>query len=345
MREDQKKNLSFGRVLLISIITSLIITILYLTIETVCVKTGKNMPYQKTYSGGECIEYVGVFWNELILCPLTSMDDPPYREEPQFTFKYISLIKIPVLLTLCICCVLCLFTKYRKVVAIAVGGILLIIASAIGIRKLVSVINEKPKELCSITVITSDIHEGTFYSLEYPGDASYLVAPGEDGPYGKAAYEKIPASIPSERVSKKQLNALIEATKDLSNASEYAKSDFMYYVKLTYRKNKGYGYVYARGYNRFPPEWAEFARLTNEICGEEYLREKPDPIYFSTQWFSKTYGIYDEDMPEGASIEGFLESQYINMQTICGKNSTGDYYHFDPEPRLKNYLSFFVIDN
>ena len=328
------------KITILSIIISSVIVFTYFGIETFCVKTGRNMPVQTTESGGECVVSQGIFWSVTILAPLTSVDDPVAAGPPIEGFSIPSLILAVIILSFILWVILCLFSRNLKPVLIVAGSIAAIFLLVTCGKKLKKAWDEIPTELSSITVITSDIHPNSYFSLRYPYDASYLIPPQEDGTCGKTGYDHMDQNIRPEDVTKKQLRALIKAAKNVkSNTDTDRQKDFMYQIELVYKQHKGYGHIRTEGYGEIPPDWAEFVRLTNEICGVDYLREKPEPVTFSYEWFAETYGIHDEDMPEGASVEQFITYWKITMRTICGINSSGDYTHFDPSGRLEKYLA------
>lgn len=339
--KNRKKG-SMKKAFIISLILSLVITITYLGIETFCVKTGRDMPYQKVDYGGECIEYSGVFWGVTLLAPLTNKDEPSAPSPIITYFSWIRLLLVFLTLAFLIWCVLCVFHRRIKPVLIVIGSIVAVVLVVIGCKRLKKAWDDAPVEISSIMVITSDIHQENYFSLRYPYDASYLVRPGDEGEYGKTAYTHMGQCMEPQTVTGKQLKALLKAAQSVKEASDTdKKKDFMYYIKVVYKTHEGYGNVQTYGYGAFPEEWATFVRLTNEICGQEYLREQPEPVILTAEWFSETYGFYDKDLPEGASVEHFLSTQKIPMKYICGIDSSGNYRHYDPTSAIKNYLSLF----
>jgi hypothetical protein len=94
------------------------------------------------------------------------------------------------------------------------------------------------------------------------------------------------------------------------------------------------------GYDSFPEEWGEFIRTINEACGMHHLRENPEMVTFSKEWFCDTYGIHDQDMPEGLSVDQFIEKYNITMQRLSGMNpSSWDYQILDIQRPLEDYLA------
>ena len=339
---SNEKKFSMRKSILVSVILSLAVNLAYLAVETICVMTGRNMPFQRVAYGGECIEYCGIFWRITAFAPLTRADEP---HAPSPNIEYLSVISLFMAilgLAFLFWCLLCLFKKRLKPVLITAGGMAAVMLAVVGCKQLKSAWDDAPVELYKIMVITSDIHEGNYFSLCYPADASYLVAPGEDGAYGKTAYDLMTNYTQPQAVTRKQLKALLQAARKVKDASDSdMKKDFMYFIKVTYKTNEGYGNVRAYGYGAFPEEWAEFIRLTNEICGQDYLREQPEPAILTAKWFSETYGLWDEDLPEGASVEHFLSSQKVQMKNVCGLSDSGNYIHYSPSQLILHYLSLF----
>ncbi|MBO6297305.1 MAG: hypothetical protein J6N53_00545 [Lachnospiraceae bacterium] len=60
----------------ISMIVSLAINVVYSIVETIFIKTGKNMPIETVRYDGDCINVFGVYWHKLMLTPAMSIDDP-----------------------------------------------------------------------------------------------------------------------------------------------------------------------------------------------------------------------------------------------------------------------------
>ena len=65
------KRLQIKNKLLVCASVAFIVVFTYFGIETFCVKTGRDMPFQRVSAGGECMSYSGVFWHIMILCPLS----------------------------------------------------------------------------------------------------------------------------------------------------------------------------------------------------------------------------------------------------------------------------------
>ena len=336
----QGKKLGIVKIIGISIVVSLFACIAYLTLETICVKTSGNLPIKKTLYGGECIEYNGVFWGITILCPMTSADEPHAAARPIQRFSVIRFAYAILLLSFVIS-LLCI-NRYFKLLLILVGSIAGICLVIVGGQKVIEQWRETPVALTSITVITADLHSGTYNSMSYPKQVSSLVMAGEGQAYGYSKNESIQDCISPENMKGKQLQALIKAAKKVKeHTNTDRKKDFAYRIKIIYRtRGGGHKNLQIIGYEAFPEEWGEFIRTLNEACGMHHLRENPEMVTFSKEWFCDTYGIYDRDMPEGLSVDQFIENYGITMQRLCGMNpSSWDYEIIDIEKLLEDYLA------
>ncbi|MBR3574874.1 MAG: hypothetical protein IKN97_06855 [Lachnospiraceae bacterium] len=250
-----------------------------------------------------------------------------------------------VAVTFIIFVILCIKNGYAKKVLVIIGAIAVTVCGVIVVKMAVNKWNDTPMELSQIQVITSDLHPDVVNALEYPGQALTLVPAGSAGNlYGYSEVITIENGKDVTEVSRKELEALLDAA---SAAEEHSikkySGDFAYKVEITYRTRGGYyRRMYFRGFNEFPEEWAEFARLVNEICGGEYLRENPELVAYTDAWFSETYGIRDSGLPEGASIQGMKDYIYkgIEMDRICGNSAIGSLQAYDVEQELNRYLKY-----
>ena len=335
------QRLGMAKIIFISILLSLIVNFAYLAVETISVKSAKLPPIHKVVYGGECVEYVGIYWIVTSLAPLLSADEVYTPSGPIESFFLNRLLLDIALLAFAAWVVLALINRYFKVLIIVIGSMACVFLLVTGARKAIEYWKNTPTELCSVTVITSDIHPGVYNSIKYPQKASYLVPAGDGQKYGYSENEEMLDFISPDQVSGKNLRALIKAAEKIrEKTNSNHRGDFAYRIKIVYKTRDGYGHVQMLGYESFPEEWGEFIHILNETCGMNYLREKPEMVKFSREWFSDTYGINDSDMPEGASVEGFFNSYQINMATICGMNkSSWEYLCFEPERLLKNYFS------
>ena len=344
-----RNDLGIPAIILRSFLYSFCFNIIYLFFESACVWVG-FIPFAFTFQGGECVQYFGRYWSITYFYPLTTADDPNRAPEPEKAFSFIMVLITLVAVTFIIFVILCIKNGYAKKVLVIIGAIAVTVCGVIVVKMAVNKWNDTPMELSQIQVITSDLHPDVVNALEYPGQALTLVPAGSAGNlYGYSEVITIENGKDVTEVSRKELEALLDAA---SAAKEHSikkySGDFAYKVEITYRTRGGYyRRMYFRGFNEFPEEWAEFARLVNEICGGEYLRENPELVAYTDAWFSETYGIRDSGLPEGASIQGMKDYIHsgIEMDRICGNSAIGSLKAYDVEQELNRYLSYLKNNN
>ena len=345
MKETEKKpskfkRLHMGFIILIAIGSVLLLTTAYSMIESACVHSGKDMPYQRDVWGGVCYEEVGIFWSVFHLEPMTSIDDPAPAYAPEINFRLKNFLTINICGAFALWVILSLINRYFKPVIIVVGSLVTVYLVIFAVKKIKKAWEDTPVELTSITVVTCDVHPGIYSTMFYPHNAYRLVPPGGDEEYGYSAREymdtnkiKMPADIKG-----KELRKLIDVAKQVKeNTDRDYKKDFVYKVVVVYKTKSGYDSVRAVGYGDFPECWPEFIRAVNETCGLDYLRENPEPVTFSAEWFSETYGIYDDDLAGDVTVEDYLELSKINMERASCMNSSGDTFDFEPGKYVKAF--------
>lgn len=345
----RRNDLGIPAIILRSFLYSFCLNIIYLIFESACVWVG-FIPFAFTSQGGECVQYFGRYWSITYFYPLTTADDPNRAPEPEKAFSFIMVLITLVAVTFIIFVILCIKNGYAKKVLVIIGAIAVTVCGVIVVKIAVNKWNDTPMELSQIQVITSDLHPDVVNALEYPGQALTLVPAGSAGNlYGYSEVITIENGKDVTEVTRKELEALLDAA---SAAEEHSikkySGDFAYKVEITYRTRGGYyRRMYFRGFNEFPEEWAEFARLVNEICGGEYLRENPELVAYTDAWFSETYGIRDSGLPEGASIQGMKDYIHsgIEMDRICGNSAIGSLKAYDVEQELNRYFSYLKNNN
>ena len=339
----RRNDLGMPAVILRSFLYSFGLNIIYLFFESACVWVG-FIPFAFTSQGGECVQYFGRYWSITYFYPLTTADDPNRAPEPEKAFSFIMVLITLVAVTFIIFVILCIKNGYAKKVLVIIGAVAVTVCGVIVVKMAVNKWNDTPMELCQIQVITSDLHPDVVNALEYPGQALTLVPAGSAGNlYGYSEVITIENGKDVTEVSRKELEALLDAAfavRDHRNRNY--KGDFAFKVEIVYETRDGYDSVRFYGYDEFPEEWAEFARLTNELCGGDYLREKPELVAYSDAWFSETYGIRDSGLPEGASIQGMKDYIHsgIEMDRICGNGAIGSLRAYDGEEELNRYLKY-----
>ena len=70
--------------------------------------------------------------------------------------------------------------------------------------------------------------------------------------------------------------------------------------------------------------WPEFARIINEIVGEDCLLENPEFIDKSQENIEKIFGVSEADMPEGGSVDAFFKVRRLNEINIWGADYNGE---------------------
>ncbi len=353
MKETKKgsskfKRLHMGIIILIAIGSILLLTTSYCIIESVCVHNHRDMPYQRDVWGGECREEVGVFWSVFYLEPMTSIDDPAPSYAPKINFRPIPFVLINVCGAFALWLILSLINRYFKPVIIVVGGIATVFLVFFGVKKFKKAWEDTPVELTSITVLTSDVHPGVYNSMFYPHEAFYLVPAGDGEKYGYSVREymdKSKINMPGS-ITGKELRRLIDMAEQIKeNSDTDYKKEFVYKVVVVYKTKSGYDAVRVKGYGDFPEGWSDFIKTVNETCGLDYLRENPEPVTFTTEWFSKTYGIYDSDLAGDVTVEEYLKLSKINMERASCMNSSGDAFEFEPGKAVEAFNERYENEN
>ena len=335
----KKTPISMAKIIFLSLVISAAVVAAYFCVESICVHSVKDMPYQNRLWGGDCYTDQGIFWSITYLTPVSAVDDPAPAEKPIIGCSMPRVFIVFAEISLILWAILCLFSKRGKTVVIAAGSLAVIFLAIVGLRKLYKFWQDTPKSLSRIQVVTSDVHEGVYNGLRYPEYAIYLIPAGEEGVFGRQEKERMETAVAPENVSRQQLKALITAAQNLrAHTDTDRKNGFAYGIYVIYQTNKGYERIYISGNSGFPEEWAEFAKLTNELCGKAYLREHPEHVVYSDEWLAETYGICDENMPQGITAEEFRnrfsERGLMQMKRFCGLNDNGEIWLFDPQRML-----------
>ena len=320
-------------IILIALGTSFFLTISYSIVESACVHSSHRMPYQRDVWGGECREEIGLFWSVFYLEPLTSIDDPAPSYGPEISFRLKPFLLINLCATFALWIILSLINRYFKPVIIVVGSLATGFVLIYGGKKLKKSWDDSAVELTNITIITSDIHPGVYNSMFYPHEACYLIPPSDRVKYGYAEYEHMDNNdiVQPGSIKGKELRRIINATKDIKEKTDTDwKKEFVYKIVVVYKTRDGYDSIRVNGYGDFPEGWSGYIRLINETCGINYLREDPEAVSFTPEWFSETYGIYDDDIAGDITVKEYLESQRITLQNASCMNDSGNLFRFDP---------------
>ena len=339
------KDLNMKQMLLLSPLYSLIFSVINLVFETLCVFV-LNMPLlHLRFAGGECDQYVGFYWMVTHIYPLTDSNERPSGIQTDTGFSFLRFLLAVFVIALIIFFVMLLLNGYKKAIlkllVSSVALIAFIVLAGFGIKKYKDI----PTQLESVLVVTSDLHPGVYNAMDYPEYASRLVAPSEeDNVYGYSKETYLRANdknlILPEDVSAKQLKKLLKAAEAVRESKRGSSSDgFAYIIIIRYKTEGKRAELRTKGYGSFPEEWSVFVRVLNETCGTDYLREDPEHVFFSYEWFGKTYGITQKDLPNGATIEDFFNYNDRNsMEKICGLNYQYEFAPYDPT----TYLEWFA---
>ena len=335
-----RKGIGMLAVVLLSIGLSLIVNGVYLGIETACVKAGKKMPYEKIVYGGDCYECRGVYWSILHLVPMSPVDKPIAPSIPKASFSFVKFGILTLALAFLLWIILSLVNRYFKPVIVVVGSVSIISLSIFGYKKVRASWEKTPDHLIAVTIITADVHPGVTSAMRLPGGTLTLAAPGEAGAYGYLKKEKLTDAIDPATIRGNDLKTLISATKELEEHSNPNKKDgFAYFVRVEYAKKKGIGQTYVFGYGDVPAEWSDYIHTVNQILQTDYIREEPEIGHLTGEWFTETYGVTENDLPEGKSVDDFLTEYRLEMQNACGMNNQWRPFEFRAEKVLEDYLS------
>ena len=268
---------------------------------------------------------------------MSSPNEPHATPDPVKAFSFLGFLIAVAALAVIIFVVLCIRNRHTSKLLVIVGTIAVAVCGVFLVKKAVKKWNDTPMGFYRMQIITSDLHPEVVHTIDFrvgnPGRALMLVPAGSSGnTYGYSEENRLENTKTVEEISREELMALLDAAfavRDHRNRNY--KGDFAFKVEIVYETRDGYDSVHFYGYDEFPEEWAEFARLANEICGGDYLREKPELVAYSDDWFSETYGIYDSDLPEGASLQDMKDY-------ICGNSISGITTAFNAEDELHKYL-------
>ena len=342
-----RNDLGMPAVILRSFLYSFCLNIIYLIFESACAWVG-FIPFSRRFQGGECVQYFGLYWSITQFYPMSSSDHPQASPEPDRTFSFLMFLIAVASIAFVIFVILCIKNGHAKKLLVIIGTVAVIVCGVFLVKNAVKKWKDTPMEFYHMQIITSDLHPGVYHTIDFrvgnPGSALMLVPAGSGGStYGYSEKIRIENTRTVDEISRKELMALLEAAsavRDHRNGNY--KGDFAFKVEITYETRDGYGSVHFWGYDEFPEEWAEFARLANELCGGDYLRENPELVAYSDEWFSETYGIYDSDLPEGASIQDMKDNTWfgMGMDRICGNGISGMTDAFNGEEEVKRYLEY-----
>ncbi len=335
-----KKKLSMGLIIVISLALAFIVTLSLFFYEDAAYHSTGHSRFEKECFGGEVIQYQGLFWGITHYAPMTSVDEPVAIDGPDIYPLRGRVALSIILISGASWAVLCILTKRFKPVLIAAGSIAVIYFGLIGIRKGTNAWKNTPKEVAYIRITTTDFRPGDVTAIDYPQKVLFFSKAGMDGQYGYLYSEKMSANMISpDKVSKKQLKALIEASRNVrKNTYIHKDKPFTYRIEVCWKTNDGYGSAKVSGFGGYPEGWEEFISIVNEICGEEYLSKTPDTPEFTAQWFTENFGITDADLPNDMTVEDYLTSTGINLKTVSGTYDSSMPYRYNAKRALDMYI-------
>ena len=333
----KSKKLKMWQIILFSLAIATALTLGYLAFESIFVGTAGIPPIHRQQWGGDCREEIGLFWSVTFLEPMTGQDEPAPAVHDIRNFHAPMLFLSILVLFAVSWIVLSLINGKKKAVFITIGAVAACFLVFFVGKKIRKKINSTPEKLMKIEIYTTDIQPDHYFAVEYPQKAYYLVKAGEDGKFGRTETEKLEYKVNREDVTKEQLNEILAAVRKVKeNSVTDSSKDFAYIVTVQYEKKKGYSTVTAYGYGGYPEGWDDLIRLTNNLCGGDYLSHTPEVEPLTDQWFSENFGIYEEDLPDGVTVDNFIKSQRIEMKMLCGYRN---HWTFDAGKYYEGYMN------
>lgn len=334
-----------------SALIALIITLVLFGIDTVgALSSSRDMLIQHEEWGGECSVTKGIGWQVLRFFPMSTPNNPAPSSPSKLSFDFISLVRVFVcalVLSLVISSIVaCIYKKKFKWLLISCGSVAAIALLYFVGSKALDKFNQSPTGIEYIEVYTADINPGEYYTVLYPDVAYSLIPPDGNNEFGYCF--ETPLKIPVDKqVSKEQISRLTTAAEQLKSDSVRSGKGqpFAYKVDISIStrksdrnpRNGGFIHYSFSGYNEVPESYKEFALIVNEICGGDYLSTNPQMADFNTEWFSKTFGVTEDDIPEGGSLDEFVASIVNGIENISGSDSHGSPKPFDPKLSLQIY--------
>jgi hypothetical protein len=340
-----KKKMNMMVIILLSIIIAFLITAIPFACEGIYTKIHNRPLFYHEEYGGECFSYEGIFWYVLVLAPLTSGDE----EADSSTGPILGYDRQPVMICflsvlLISWIVLCLINRKFKVLLIVIGLFSAFMLFATTISKLGSKKNDTPTGLVSIRIFTTDIVSNHYVTVDYPSQAIKFTKAGEGVKYGTFEREYLDNVRKPEDVTKEQLIELIKVAEEVkANSDTDWDGNYTYRVEVVYTTRDDCKSIKVTGRNGYPEGWSELVKITNEICGVDFLSEKPEYIVLTPEWFSENFGINDEDFYGDYTVEDYLKAHEVNMQKLSGLHKTGTTFVFNFEEDVNKYRSYCFV--
>ncbi len=336
-----KKKMNMMVIILLSIFIAFSITAIPFVCEGIYTKIHNRPLFYHEEYGGECFSYEGIFWYVLVLAPLTSGDKEADSSSGPMIGYDIEPVMICFLSFLLISWILlCLINKKFKTLLIVIGSFFALTFVVFIFSNLSKVENDKPIELTSIRIYTSDIVSDHYFTVDYPYEAIKFIKAEEGVKHGTYEVEEINKNIKPKEVSKEQLKELIKVAKEVkANSDTDRNGEYTYRLEVVYKTHDGYKEIKVTGYNGYPEGWSELVKISNEIFGSDYLSENPEHIVLTPEWFSENFGIKDEDFYGDFTVEDYLEFKEVNMERLSCLSRDGTTFVFDFEDSFNSYRS------
>ncbi|MCR4793018.1 MAG: hypothetical protein K5871_09710 [Lachnospiraceae bacterium] len=333
------KTMSMKKIVLVSAVLALLITFIYCVIEGIMVHSTGHMPFEQNVIGGECVIYEGVFWRIELMAPLQAVGETAYSGGPKIFLSGKMLIVSVLIIFAVSWTVLCLIGKKIRPVLVTIGTALVIYLLIIVTGKIKTSYDDTPTGLSYLRIYTTDLVSGHYIAVDYPSSVLTFVKAGEDGKYGRIESSSMSRHLDADELTRDQFKALLNAVTTVrDNGSNDRELGYTYQIVMIYDTHGGRDSIRITGYGGYPEGWSDLVRITNEICGGDYLSEEPETAELTADWYAENFGVSDDDLPEGVSVEDYLRTEHFVIQRFSGVTSGGMTYGFDAEKALNAYL-------
>ena len=350
---EKKKMVSSS---LIALVVAVVISVAMFMIEGISAYTKGQMPISHTDWGGEYAEDVGIGWSIGTTYPMTSTDSPNQAQSTSKIFINGTIVPFFLIVWAVIFAIIFIARGKKKaliILAVLLAGIVVCVSIFIGVRKVVDIWSDTPREICKIEITTGAFNVDNITHLEYRQKndrvkkttvSVKMLNPAENGGYAYFDTKKI--DIDSDyTASKAQAKKLEKCMRKLKKEDQelgytWKDKEFAYYIKVLFIDNNGKHDSHTLHCNQeFTKSWPEFAGLINEIVGERCLLENPEFIDKSQENIEKIFGVSEADMPEGGSVDVFFSVRRLNEINIWGADYNGKMQSMGKE--LEEYRKMF----
>ena len=342
--------------LITALVVALVISVAMFMIEGISAYTKGQMPISHTDWGGEYAEDVGIGWSIGTTYPMTSTDSPNQAQSTSKIFINGTIVPFFLIVWAVIFAIIFIARGKKKaliILAVLLAGIVVCVSIFIGVKKVVNVWDDTPKEIFKIDITTGAFNVDNITHLEYRQKGEKvkkttvsvkILNPAENGDY--AYFDTKNLNIDSDYVaSKDQAKKLEKCMRKLKKEDDelgylWRDKEFAYYIKVSFVDNNGkYDNHTLHANQEFTKSWPEFAGIINEIVGEDCLLENPEFIDKSQENIEKIFGVSEADMPEGGSVDVFFRVRRLNEINIWGAEYNGKMQSIGEE--LEAYRKMF----